>query len=95
MVKIHGNYCGPNWTGGQPLAASDPNVDWTVIPVDRLDNACRNHDLSCAHPDGCSAAADRKLAAEATLNAILNPPQKDISLAIASLMSIAQLTRSR
>ena len=95
LVQIHGLYCGPNWTAGRRLPASDPRVDFNVKPVDRLDAACRIHDMDCANPAGCSASADRRLAAQATLNAILRPDQRDVSLAIAATMGLAQLTRKR
>ena len=61
MVRIHGNYCGPNWTGGKAYAASDPRVDWSVPCKDKLDCACKDHDRDCSHPKGCSSSADAKL----------------------------------
>jgi len=94
MVKIHGNYCGPNWTGGKPLAANDKRVDWKVKPIDRLDNACRNHDLSCAD-GGCSAADDRRLARKATFIAFIDPVLAPIARAVALGMWTASLTRRR
>jgi len=41
MVRIHGNWCGPNWTAGKALPANDPRVDWSVMPTDALDAACK------------------------------------------------------
>ena len=78
-----------------PYAANDPRVDFNVKPVDALDAACRRHDMDCANPAGCSAKSDRILAAEATLNAIMRPDQREVSLLIASIMGIAQHTRKR
>jgi len=91
LVKIHGNYCGPNWTGGKSLASNHPDVDWSVIPVDSLDRACRAHDLSCR--DGCSAADDRRLARKATFISIINPRLAPIARAVAIGMMTASLTR--
>lgn len=62
---------------------------------DTLDCACRAHDRDCAHPLGCSAAADRRLAAAASLNAIFVPEQREKSLAIAGLMMAISTQRSR
>lgn len=62
---------------------------------DTLDCACRSHDRDCANSLGCSSKADLKLAAIASMNAILNPSQKEVSLAIASIMTIASTTRKR
>jgi len=92
LVKIHGNYCGPNWTGGKPLASNDPGVDWSVKPVDSLDRACMNHDLSC-RANGCSAADDRRLARKATFISIINPRLAPIARAVAIGMMTASLTR--
>jgi hypothetical protein len=97
MVKIHGNYCGPNWTGGKPYAASDSRVDWTVPCVDSLDCACKKHDRDCSHPQGCSAKGDRALIKTA---AIVRTFSKDQGLrrkaeAIITGITVASLTRSR
>jgi len=92
MVRIHGNYCGPNWTGGKPLASNDPRVDWSVKPVDSLDRACMNHDRSCSK-GGCTAADDRRLARKATFISIINPRLAPIARAVAIGMMTASLTR--
>jgi len=92
LVKIHGNYCGPNWTGGKPLASNDPGVDWSVKPIDVLDRACRVHDLACSN-NGCSAADDRRLARKATMIGIFNPSLAPMARAIALAMWTASLTR--
>ena len=65
MVKIHGNYCGPNWTGGKKLSAEDfiaQGHTW-IRPIDWLDRLCMDHDRSCgeAKDMGCSKKADQKL----------------------------------
>ncbi len=65
MVKIHGNYCGPNWTSGVKMSAEDylaTGRRW-IKPIDWLDALCMSHDRSCgeAGDKGCSAAADQRL----------------------------------
>ena len=60
MVKIHGNWCGPNWTGGQHVAAEDYQGDWNGPVTTPLDACCRSHDLDCSK-DGCSSAGDGRL----------------------------------
>jgi len=94
LVKIHGNWCGPNWTGGKPLAANDPNVDWSGKAIDRLDKACKNHDRSCSN-NGCSAADDRRLARKATFIGLINPLITPIANAVALAMWTASLTRRK
>ena len=64
LVKIHGNWCGPNWTGGRKLSAeeyAERGLSWDAPCTDALDCACRNHDRACSHPKGCSKASDTKL----------------------------------
>jgi len=64
LVKIHGNWCGPNWTGGRKLSAEDyakRGYSWNSSCTDALDCACRNHDRACSHPKGCSKKADTAL----------------------------------
>jgi hypothetical protein len=47
-VKIYGNYCGPNYCGGQRFnGAEGPNCRWGVAPKDSLDSCCRAHDQCC------------------------------------------------
>ena len=60
MVKIHGNWCGPNWTGGQRVASTDYKGSWDYPAIDALDKACRAHDLSCSK-GSCSRKADTAL----------------------------------
>ena len=64
MVRVHGNWCGPNWTGGKKLSAEDykaRGLSWDAPCSDKLDCACRSHDRSCSGPKGCSRSADTKL----------------------------------
>ena len=95
MVAIHGNWCGPNWTGGRALAASDPRVDWSVPAIDALDAACKVHDKDCAHSLGCSAKADRILSSKALFFAIFNPTMAPIANAVSAGILIASLGRDR
>ena len=97
MVKIHGNYCGPNWTGGKAYAASDPRVDWSVPCKDKLDCACKDHDRDCAHPKGCSSKGDAKLIKTAYWIGLLspNPVLRAKAQAITTAITAASLTRKR
>lgn len=64
LVKVHGKWCGPNWTGGRKLSAEDyakRGYSWDAPCTDALDCACRQHDKACSHPKGCSKSADTKL----------------------------------
>lgn len=61
MAKIHGQWCGPNWTQGKNQSAGAPGVNFNAPCNDALDCACRAHDKDCSHADGCSSKADRKL----------------------------------
>ena len=101
LVKIHGNWCGPGWTGGKKVDAQDYTGSWNARAIDSLDRACRAHDKACASRGdrGCCSRDDAKLirAANRTaanpLNLVLKPTLVTKALAVASAMSIAQLTR--
>ena len=46
--KVYGNYCGPNYCGGQLFqGAEGPNCRWGVMPKDSLDACCKVHDQCC------------------------------------------------
>ena len=63
-MKIHGQWCGPNWTGGRKLSAEEyakRGYSWDAPCSDALDCACRAHDKACSHPKGCSKKADTTL----------------------------------
>jgi hypothetical protein len=48
MFKFYGNYCGPNYCGGQKFkGAEGPSCQWGVSPTDSLDACCRAHDQCC------------------------------------------------
>jgi hypothetical protein len=63
VVKIHGNWCGPNWTGGRKLSAQEyeeRGLDWNSIAISPLDEACRFHDFE-GRSGIMPAAADTRL----------------------------------
>ena len=50
LVKIHGNWCGPDWTGGrkEPYNRALDRNNHYAAPLGRLDTACRVHDMCFA-----------------------------------------------
>lgn len=43
----YGNWCGPGWSAGQKKAAKDLHgKDFSVPAVNKLDQACKNHDIN-------------------------------------------------
>ena len=67
MVKVHGNWCGPDWTAGKKQSARAYALaggDWSERCIDPVDCACRAHDKGCSHKDGCSRKDDRLLIRE-------------------------------
>jgi len=47
-IKVYGNFCGPNYCGGQKFkGAEGPNCLWGVSPKDSLDECCKIHDKCC------------------------------------------------
>lgn len=94
MVKIWGNYCGPNWTAGKARPAKDIDKLPYVAPTDKLDAACMQHDRTCSK-GGCSRAGDRKLRNTALLLAATSPSVREPALLIAAAMIAAEPTRSR
>ena len=93
MVKVHGNYCGPNWTAGQNKPASMIDDLPYVAPIDRLDAGCLVHDRECKN--GCTAKADRKLRNVALSVAATNPRLRPIALFVALGMEGAARTRRK
>ena len=95
-MKVYGKYCGPNWTHGLNVPASDYDKYPEVRPIDRLDRACQAHDKDCSQ-GGCSAKGDLALRDVALAVAVSSP---DIQLrATATLIALAMSgtapTRSR
>lgn len=94
LVKIHGNYCGPNWTAGQAKPASEIDRLPYVAPVDALDKACLNHDRDCSK-GGCSTKGDTRLRNAALLVALTRPDLRNVALLVAAGMTATAPTRSR
>ena len=85
LVKIHGNWCGPNWTGGRKLDAEEyakRGYSWESACTDALDCACRDHDRACSHPKGCSKKSDSALI-KAAKKLELKPFENEMLLGIA------------
>lgn len=96
IVKIHGRYCGPNWTHGRAVPASDYYKYPEVQPIDALDAGCQAHDKDCAN-GGCSKRGDLALADVAIVVAATtsDPTLRTKALAIAGAMAATAPTRSR
>jgi len=96
IVQIHGNYCGPNWTHGRAIPASDYDKFQEVTPIDALDRACQAHDKDCSQ-GGCSAKGDRRLVKAALLVSLTtrDPVLAAKAKLIAATITAASLTRSR
>lgn len=45
LVKIHGNWCGPDWTGGRKEEYSPVNSSLYKSATTPLDSACKTHDV--------------------------------------------------
>ena len=61
-VKIYGNYCGPNYCGGQNFkGAEGPNCKWGVQAKDSLDACCKLHDQCCGSPDTRSINCNKEI----------------------------------
>ena len=56
--RIHGNWCGPNWTGGRRESYSTSHDSKYAAPGDGLDNSCRTHDIcyaQCRQENQCDS----------------------------------------
>ena len=104
LVKIHGNWCGPNWTNGKVQSARTYKLKGGTFKtrcVDKLDCACRTHDKECSGKQGCTSRADRKLMKAAQkildnpLNLLLNPIMYGKARMIRDGIALASLTRRR
>ena len=61
-VKIYGNYCGPNYCGGQKFkGAEGPNCRWGVAPKDSLDSCCKLHDQCCGTPSSRGKSCNKEI----------------------------------
>jgi hypothetical protein len=102
MVRIHGQWCGPNWTAGQVKEAKDATkADRKVGCIDKLDCACKQHDLDIADSGSPSFASDTRLMKEAMkiianpLYAWTNPTMYAKAFLIRDSMSLVRWTRGR
>ena len=104
MVRIYGNWCGPNWTAGRNIDAltyKEQGGQFDEPCIDKLDCACRKHDRSCAHPLGCSRKGDAELVKTALAvsvnprNRLFNPVLANTAALIAAGITAASATRRR
>ena len=62
IVKIHGNWCGPDWTAGQKKPAKDLTLRDRDVPcLDKLDCACKVHDIDVYERGGRTRGSDTRL----------------------------------
>ncbi len=62
MVRIHGKWCGPGWTAGQSKdAAMMIPSDYLVNCTDKLDCACKTHDIDVFERGGRTRGSDVRL----------------------------------
>jgi len=101
IVRIWGQWCGPDWTGGKRVSAQDYTGSWNARCQDDLDCACRSHDRNCSHPDGCSKNADERLIRKALrvaanpVNRIFRKEKVKAAEKIAATLTVAKRFRKR
>jgi hypothetical protein len=102
VVRIHGNWCGPNWTAGQAITAPEHKARGGTFKEpcqDKLDCACRTHDKECSGKQGCTFQADNNLIEACNrilinpLNLILNPVMYGKAKLVKDFFIIARFTR--
>ena len=60
--KLYGNYCGPNYCGGQKFkGAEGPKCRWGVASKDSLDSCCKLHDQCCGTPQTRGANCNKEI----------------------------------
>jgi len=63
IVRIHGKWCGPDWTAGQRKPAKDlTQTDRSIKCTDKLDCACKVHDIDVYERGGRTRGSDTRLA---------------------------------
>lgn len=88
-IKIHGNWCGPDWTGGTAGQYS-PTVDASggyKPPTDSLDGSCMQHDkcyAACRQSNTCDASARGSCFAKCDLG-LASATNSEISVAGAAI----------
>ena len=90
--KIHGHYCGSNWTRGKNHPEAKMFQLDFVKPIDELDHACMLHDEDIAN-NGTSRSGDLLLAKRASMIALTNPRLRGIALTVAAGMRVAASLR--
>jgi len=104
IVKIHGNWCGPNWTAGRRISAQQYRAEGGQFDepcVDKLDCGCRKHDRDCSDPPGCSRKGDTELiktaleVASNPRNRLFNPQLANTAALLAAGITAARTTRRR
>ena len=105
IVRIHGNYCGPDWTAGRRISARSYVLgggDFRVPAVDWLDQLCREHDKGCgSSAKGCSRADDQRLIdgidkwKSVWYNPLIHPLQSAKADVVRSGIALAQPFRRR
>ncbi len=76
LIKIYGNWCGPDWTGGHREQYTPHAPGYYTDPIDELDAACKEHDMcyytcrqkhpcSCGERSNCFKGCDSRLSAAA------------------------------
>jgi RHS repeat-associated protein len=62
QVKVHGNWCGPDWTGGREEEYTPMHDYLYKKPVDQVDEQCKRHDVcyyECRRDHPCDKGARR------------------------------------
>lgn len=104
MVRIHGNWCGPNWTAGRNIDAltyKKQGGKFNEPCIDKLDCACRDHDRDCANSLGCSKKGDTELIKAALAvsldprNRIFRPDLANKAALVAAGITAARTGRKR
>jgi hypothetical protein len=98
-MKIHGNWCGPSWTGGRRLTAQEYDergLDWKGPAKTPLDEACRFHDFE-GRSGRLTRAADTRLikAAEKRILPYLDQLKLELEQAKLILTGKAESKRAR
>lgn len=69
-LPVHGNYCGPGWTGGQRVRPGQAG-NFDVEPADYIDRLCKEHDQAYAQAaDTANPAMAANIVLEADTNLV-------------------------
>jgi RHS repeat-associated protein len=91
LVKIHGNWCGPNWTGAKKEEYNPYQRDNYTKPIDNLDTACQVHDVcyyQCREDNPCNkgARAQCHLKCDSNLDSVASKTKGTQAWAISKAM---------